>query len=190
VVLGRERTQQSQVIKQSDVVALMALLPEEFPGDSAAANFGYYQPRCSHGSSLSPAMHGMIAARLGDLDMALRFFRQTAAIDLEATSVSNGGGVHIAALGGLWMLGVLGFAGLSLRDDGVAVDPRLPVGWNSLAFRVQWRQRCVAIRINQATQTVEATLEAGGDPMVVAVGGVSHALRPEQKLMVPFAAGS
>jgi trehalose/maltose hydrolase-like predicted phosphorylase len=190
VVLGRERTQQSQVIKQSDVVALMALLPEEFPGDSAAANFGYYQPRCSHGSSLSPAMHGMIAARLGDLDMALRFFRQTAAIDLEATSVSNGGGVHIAALGGLWMLGVLGFAGLSLREDGVAVDPRLPAGWNSLAFRVQWRQRCVAISINQATQTVEATLEAGGDPMVVAVGGVSHALRPEQKLVVPFAAGS
>ena len=29
VVIGRERTQRSQVVKQADVVALMALLPEE-----------------------------------------------------------------------------------------------------------------------------------------------------------------
>ena len=34
VVLGRERTQRSKVIKQADVVALLGLLPEEFPGDS------------------------------------------------------------------------------------------------------------------------------------------------------------
>ncbi len=32
VVLGRERTQTAQVIKQADVVALLALLPEEFRG--------------------------------------------------------------------------------------------------------------------------------------------------------------
>jgi trehalose/maltose hydrolase-like predicted phosphorylase len=30
VVLGRERTQRSKVIKQADVVALLGLLPEEF----------------------------------------------------------------------------------------------------------------------------------------------------------------
>ena len=41
VVLGRERTQRSQVVKQADVVALMALLPEEFPGATAEANFCY-----------------------------------------------------------------------------------------------------------------------------------------------------
>ena len=34
VVLGRERTQRSKVIKQADVIALLGLLPEEFPGDS------------------------------------------------------------------------------------------------------------------------------------------------------------
>jgi len=50
VVLGRERTQQSQVVKQADVVALLALLPDEFPGDSAMRNFDYYAPRCGHGS--------------------------------------------------------------------------------------------------------------------------------------------
>ena len=62
MVLGRERTQQSQVVKQADVVALLGLLPEEFPGAAGAANFDYYEPRCGHGSSLSPAMHGLVAA--------------------------------------------------------------------------------------------------------------------------------
>ncbi len=65
VVLGRERTRRSQVVKQADVVALLALLPEEFAGDTGARNFRYYEPRCSHGSSLSRAMHGLVAARLG-----------------------------------------------------------------------------------------------------------------------------
>ena len=119
VVLGRERTQRSQVVKQADVVALLGLLPEEFAGDTATANFRYYEPRCGHGSSLSPAMHGLVAARLGDTEMALRFFRQTAAIDLADTHVAIDGGVHIAALGGVWMMAVFGFAGLSLRNDGV-----------------------------------------------------------------------
>src|SRR5262249_52726764 len=57
VVIGRERTQRSQVVKQADVVALMALLPEEFPGAMAETNFRHYEPRCAHGSSLSTGMH-------------------------------------------------------------------------------------------------------------------------------------
>jgi trehalose/maltose hydrolase-like predicted phosphorylase len=181
VVLGRPRTQKSQVVKQSDVVALLALLPEEFPSGTAEKNFRYYEPRCSHGSSLSPAMHGLVAARLGDTEMALRFLRQTADIDLADTHVGTGGGVHIAALGGIWMLAAFGFAGFSLRDDGVGIDPHLPAAWHSLAFGVQWRQRSVKIKIDG--QTVEATLEAG-EPMVVAAGGEPHEVRPGDTLRV------
>jgi len=53
---------------------------------------------CGHGSSLSPAMHGMVAARLGRSDLALRYFQRAAAIDLADTSAAIDGGVHIAAL--------------------------------------------------------------------------------------------
>jgi trehalose/maltose hydrolase-like predicted phosphorylase len=170
VVLGRERTQLTQVVKQADVVALLGLLPEEFATGTAAKNFRYYEPRCSHGSSLSPAMHGLVAARLGDTEMALRFFRQTAAIDLADTHATADGGVHIAALGGLWMLAVFGFAGLSFGDDGIAIDPRLPAGWDSLVFRVQWRGRRLRLSIDQVKRTVESTLEEG-EPMTLTIGG-------------------
>ncbi|MGO9945220.1 MAG: glycosyl hydrolase family 65 protein, partial [Rhodoblastus sp.] len=168
VVLGRERTRQSQVIKQADVVALLGLLPDEFGGETAARNFLYYEARCDHGSSLSPAMHGMVAARLGFSEVALCYFRQTAAIDLADAHAAIDGGVHIAALGGIWLMAVFGFAGIFLQNDSVAVDPKLPTNWRSLGFRFQWRGRHVKISIDQTEQRLEATLEAG-EPMTLVV---------------------
>jgi trehalose/maltose hydrolase-like predicted phosphorylase len=139
VVLGRERTQGSQVIKQADIVALLGLLPAEFVGETGAANFRYYEPRCSHGSSLSSAMHAFVAARLGYSETAMRYFRQTAAIDLADTHVAIDGGIHIAALGGVWLTAVFGFAGLSLLDVGVAIAPQLPA-----ALEQPWLRLSVA----------------------------------------------
>jgi trehalose/maltose hydrolase-like predicted phosphorylase len=186
VVLGRERTATTQVVKQADVVALLALLPDAFAGPSGAANFRYYEPRCSHGSSLSSSLHGLAAARLGDGDTALRYFRQTAAIDLADTHVAIGGGVHMAAQGGLWQTAVLGFAGLSLLADGLALAPRLPAGWLSLSFAVQWRGRHLKIRIDQTGPSAEVTLEAGA-PMTMVINGAPHALGRDLPLRV-FAA--
>ena len=100
-LIGRKRTQRSQVIKQADVVALQALLPEEFPGAMAEANFRYYEPRCAHGSSLSAGMHALVAARLGDTDMALRHLHHAAMADLERDP-NSAGGIRIAGLGGVW----------------------------------------------------------------------------------------
>jgi trehalose/maltose hydrolase-like predicted phosphorylase len=175
VVLGRERVQRTQVVKQADVVAPLALLPEEFDGQDGLTNFHYYEPRCDHSSSLSPAMHAMVAARLGETDLALRYFRQAASIDLGDPPSRSAGGVHIAALGGLWQAAVFGFGGLRLLENALAFDPRLPVGWTSLGFRIQWRGRCVKVRIDQAVRTLTATLEEGA-PMKIVVAGEAREL--------------
>ena len=53
VVLGRERTQAAQVIKQADVVALLALLPDLYDRPTQQRNYAYYEARCGHGSTLS-----------------------------------------------------------------------------------------------------------------------------------------
>ena len=183
VVLGRERTQRSKVIKQADVVALLALLPEEFATGAGAENFHFYAPRCGHGSSLSRSMHAISAARLGYSEQALGFFRQTAAIDLADTHVAIAGGVHIAALGGIWLTTVFGFAGLSLRGDALALDPKLPASWRSLAFSVQWRGRSVKVRIENPSLRLEVTLEAG-DQMTLLVCGEPHELRRDRPVLV------
>jgi trehalose/maltose hydrolase-like predicted phosphorylase len=176
VVLGRERIRQSQVIKQADVLMLLALLPEMFSAGAAEANFRYYERRCGHGSSLSRVMHGFVAARLGASEPALRYFREAAAIDLSDSQGAITGGVHIATLGGLWMTAVLGFAGLSLHGEGLAIAPHLPAEWQALAFRVQWRGRRVKIRIEQAACRLEAILESGA-PMPIFVQSERHMLR-------------
>jgi trehalose/maltose hydrolase-like predicted phosphorylase len=187
MILGRDRTQRSQVVKQADVIALMALLPEEFDLPTKVANFRYYEPRCAHGSSLSRAMHAIVAARLGETDLALRYFRETAATDLTDTAGGSAGGVHIAALGGLWQAALFGFAGLSLRADVLALDPRLPPSWRSFGFRAHWRGRVVKVRVDQDSQLLAATLEAG-EPMTLVVSEEPHALRPRDTLRIGFPA--
>jgi trehalose/maltose hydrolase-like predicted phosphorylase len=180
VVIGRERTQRSQVVKQADVVALIALLPEEFPGPMAETNFRYYEPRCARGSSLSAGMHALVAARLGDAKMALNYLREAAATDLDLDP-NSAGGVRIAGLGGLWQAVTLGFAGLDLMGDTLGIEPRLPPQWRSLSFRVCWRGRCVAIRI--ADGTVEATL-AEGEELEMRIAAVKHKLTAGAPLRV------
>jgi trehalose/maltose hydrolase-like predicted phosphorylase len=180
VVIGQERTQRSQVVKQADVVALLALLPDEFPGAAAKANFRHYEPRCAHGSSLSAGIHALVAARLGETETALRFLRQTAAADLELDP-NSAGGIRIAGLGGLWQAIVLGFAGLDLKSDMLGIDPWLPPHWRSLSFRVCWRGRSVAIRI--AGKTVQATL-ADGEGMDIRIAGTRDKLAPGATLEV------
>jgi trehalose/maltose hydrolase-like predicted phosphorylase len=188
VVLGRERTQRSQVIKQADVVALLALLPEEFDQPSKIVNFRYYEPRCDHGSSLSQAMHALVAARLGDTELALSYFRKAASIDLSEDAARSSGGVHIATMGGLWQVAVFGFAGLSFLDDAVALDPRLPAQWDSLGFHVQWRGRRLRVQIEREVNLLSATLE-NGEPLKLIVAGEMHELLCGPPLRVIIQAG-
>ena len=180
VVIGPERTQRSQVVKQADVVALIALLPDEFPGAAAKANFRHYEPRCAHGSSLSAGIHALVAARLGETETALRFLRQAAIADLELDP-NSAGGIRIAGLGGLWQAIILGFAGLDLKSDMLGIDPRLPPHWRSLSFRVCWRGRSVAIRI--AGKTAQATL-VDGEGMEIRIAGTRGKLTPGVTLEV------
>ena len=146
VVLGPDRTRRSQVIKQADVLMLLALLPDEFDRRVLEANFRYYEPRCGHGSSLSPAVHALLAARLGDMHLAERYFHQAAMIDLDDARGDTALGVHMGGLGGLWQAAVFGFGGLSLGEHGLRLEPRLPSGWQSLAFRIRWRGGHFALR--------------------------------------------
>ncbi len=138
VLLGSPRVRASQLVKQADVVLLLQLLGDRFPPEVHEANFRYYEPRTAHGSSLSPPIHALAAARLGDFATADRYLRQTAAIDLLDGNAA--GGIHIGALGGLWQAVVFGYGGLGLGPDGPTLSPRLP-GWlRRLSFPFTWRE--------------------------------------------------
>jgi trehalose/maltose hydrolase-like predicted phosphorylase len=181
VILGRERTQRSKVLKQADVIALGAVLWDRFPSAVHEANFHYYEPRTAHGSSLSPAMHALVGARLGHIDLALRYFHEAAAIDLSNHMGNAAGGVHIASLGGLWQAAVFGMGGISFRDESLIIDPHLPATWDELSFTLQWRGRTVMIGITRQPAEVAVQLQTGA-PMTIAVGsGRIHTIEPTHR---------
>ncbi len=139
-LLGHERILKSQVIKQADVVMLMALLGDEVGSKEVMHNnFDTYYQRTDHGSSLSPAIHAWVAARLGLADIAYEMFERAAAIDLEDRQGNVADGIHAASCGGLWQAVVFGFCGLQLTEAGISIDPKLPKHWRRVSFSVTYR---------------------------------------------------
>jgi kojibiose phosphorylase len=172
VILGHARTQQVQIVKQADVLMLIYLLWERFTPAIRSANFLYYEPRTAHGSSLSPSIHALIAARLGDTATAMRYFHQAAAIDLGNNMGNASAGVHAAALGGLWQAIVFGFAGLAIGHDMIAFDPHLPAAWEALRFSLQFRGQSLCVSMQDAAVEISAE---GSRPLAVRVGGAPAA---------------
>lgn len=140
-ILGHQRSIQTQVIKQADVVMLMALLGEELASKQVLLNnWDTYYPRTDQGSSLSPAIHAWVAARLGLDEVAYEMFDHAAAIDLNDNKGNVRDGIHGAASGGLIQALLFGFCGLHITPEGnLAINPRLPSHWKQISFCVYYR---------------------------------------------------
>ena len=153
-ILGWSRLTRSQIIKQADVIMLLFLLGDEYPREVHEANFRFYEPRTTHDSSLSPSFHALAAARAGDLETARRYFERAANLDLDfAHGVTAAGGVHIAALGGMWHALVFGFGGMYVEDEGPRFEPHVPEDWQTLRFSVLWRG--LQLRVSAAGNVAE-----------------------------------
>ena len=161
VLLGWSRLTRSQIIKQADVIMLLFLLGDEYPREVHQANFRFYEPRTSHDSSLSPSFHALAAARSGDLETAKRYFERAANLDLDfARGVTAAGGVHIAALGGMWHALIFGFGGMFVETEGPRFEPHVPEGWQMLRFSVLWRGS--QLRVAAADHGADVTSESVG----------------------------
>jgi trehalose/maltose hydrolase-like predicted phosphorylase len=169
--IGGERIRQSKISKQADVVALSVLFWDQWPRAVHERNFRYYEPRTAHGSSLSPALHAFVAARLGDGALARRYMRQAGDIDLANKAGNSAGGVHMAALGGLWQAAVFGVAGVRAREDGIALAPQLPEGWTQMGCCVQWRGCRLRLIFAAVPARVEVAVEGSGELTVTIIDG-------------------
>ena len=155
-LLGRERLRGAQVAKQADTLMLHHLVPDELAADSLGPNLLFYEPRTSHGSSLSPGMHASLLARVGRMSEALDWLRVTSRMDLDDLTNSSAAGLHTAAMGSLWQALAFGFAGLRPAGDRLRLDPRLPDEWGSLQIRVVFRGARVRIHVGNPTVTVSS----------------------------------
>jgi trehalose/maltose hydrolase-like predicted phosphorylase len=170
-VLGRDGVQKSQIIKQADVVMLMYLLGDQFDSRQVESNFEYYAPLCGHGSSLSPSIHSIVSSRLGRAEDALRYFRQSAAIDLDDGMGNGAAGIHMAALGGNWQAIVRGFCGVNASEYALGFSPALPPGWENVNFSLFYQGSPVRVSVTPQEVTLDLTEAQQGRNLPIVVSG-------------------
>ena len=169
LLLGRERTAGAQVVKQADVLMLHHLLPDEVAPGSLEPNLRFYEPRTAHGSSLSPAVHAALFARVGQLDRALELLQLSSRIDLDDLTQTTSGGLHLATMGGLWQALVYGLAGIRPMDGTLRLDPRLPASWDRFEIALRFLGSHVSVAMDHHRLRVVAD-----PPVAIALAG-----RPE-----------
>jgi len=136
--ISQEKNYRSKALKQADVLEMLYLFPDMASKEQLAVNYDYYEPITTHDSSLSAAIHGILASRLKRRDVAWNFFEKVMAIDMDLQKRGAEEGVHIANFGGLWQQIVFGFAGVGsgMWNSELKLEPQLPLHWTRLQFNL------------------------------------------------------
>jgi alpha,alpha-trehalose phosphorylase len=173
-----------QVVKQADLVLAMQLCGEAFTAEQKERNFAYYEALTVRDSSLSACTQAVMAAEVGQLDLAFDYLGEAALMDLDDLEHNTRDGVHIAALAGTWLALIGGFAGLRYRAGTFTFAPQLPAGIRRLAFGLAVRARRLSVEI---THPSARYLLTAGEPLEIAHHGTRLTLTSgeAQELAIP-----
>jgi len=162
-----------QVVKQADLVLAMYLRPDAFTAEQKARNFAYYEPLTVRDSSLSACTQAVVAAEVGQLDLAHDYLAEAALMDLRDVEHNTSDGVHMASLAGAWMALVCGFGGMRAGAGSLSFSPHLPGGIAELRFRLRYRGRRLRVTITSGQARYELL---DGDPLPVVHHGTEFEL--------------
>ncbi len=163
-----DRILRSCFIKQADVLQGLYFFQDDFDRQTLRCNFDFYEPRTVHESSLSPCVHAILAARLDDADKAYELYLRTARLDLDDYNREIREGLHVTSMAGSWLAVVEGFGGVCLAADGtLSIDPKLPRAWQSLRFRINYRNALIDCLV-----TPGKLLLTSSEPVQLSVRGV------------------
>ncbi|MGI6149127.1 MAG: glycoside hydrolase family 65 protein [Firmicutes bacterium] len=146
---GWEEINRSQVLKQADVVMLLYLLGDEFTLAEKRVNWDFYEPKTMHDSSLSAAIHSIVANDIDLAEEAYAYFQKAARIDLTNSMGNTHAGLHAASLGGCWQAVVHGFGGVRVKSGELSVTPKLPKAWHSLRFKLAFQGKRLQVSIRR-----------------------------------------
>lgn len=176
-----DRILRSCYIKQSDVLLGLYLYYYKFDTETIRRNFHFYEPMTVHESSLSPHVHAILAARIGETEKAYRLFLHATRLDLDDYNNETDQGLHITSMPGSWLALVRGFANLQIRQNSLNFSPVRPSHWTKYAFKVNFQGRKLGVEV---TGEVRITLLAG-EPLAIQVYDTPYTLTPSQPLCVP-----
>ena len=173
-----------QVLKQADLVMAMFLLGDKFSLADKIRNYNYYEPLTTHDSSLSPCIHSIVSAEIGDLAGAYGYFDRTVRMDLDDINRNAKDGLHMAAMAGSWMSIVNGFGGLRQYEGILCFAPALPDQWENFRFKITARGQLLDIFVDREA-AVYTLLEGTG--LQIKHKGELLTLLPQEPISLPLA---
>lgn len=169
-----DRILRSCFIKQADVLQGIYFFEEDYDLETIRRNYDFYEARTVHESSLSPCVHAIIAAKLGDLDRAYEFYLRTSRLDLDDYNNDTEDGLHITSMAGTWLSVVEGFGGMRVKQNQLHLHPVLPKKWKSYSFKIGFRGSMITVKVNHekvslvSNGTDELTLNVFGEDVKLA----------------------
>jgi len=138
-----------QVIKQADLVLAMHLRSDSFTADEKQRNFAYYEPLTVRDSSLSSCTQAVMAAEVGQLELAYDYLGEAALMDLDDLEHNVRDGLHMGSLAGAWMAVVAGLGGMRHHGAALSFAPRLPARITGLRFRLTFLGRLIEVDVER-----------------------------------------
>ncbi|KGI77035.1 beta-phosphoglucomutase [Oleiagrimonas soli] len=165
-----------QVCKQADVVLALVLAGEQVDRVAKRRNLEYYEAVTVHDSTLSASTFSVLAADVGDVEKAYRYFLDTLRVDLDDSHGNAAHGVHLAAMAGSWQALAWGFGGLRLHADHPVLAPTLPAAWRGYRFGLRWRDAHLRVTVDAdgahytLTEGARLTIEHDGERLELQTG--------------------
>jgi len=163
-----DRIYRTDMIKQPDVLMFLYLYNSSFTEETKRRNYCFYEPRTIHESSLSPAIHSILAAELGLMDEAVNFFGYATRLDLDNYNRNTHEGLHITSIAMAWANIVYGFAGLRSDGELLGFAPRLPGRWKQVSSSITYKGRIIRLTMNTENTVFSLVL---GEPLELNIYG-------------------
>ena len=136
-------------IKQSDVLLGLYMYYFNFDKETVRRNFDFYETMTVHESSLSPHIHSILAARIGEVEKAYQLFLHATRLDLDDYNNETHQGLHITSMPGSWLAIVRGFAGMQILEGILSFFPVIPKKWNSYSFQINYQGRTLHMHVGK-----------------------------------------
>jgi maltose phosphorylase len=144
-----DRILRSPYIKQADTLQGFYMFENDFTTEELERHFDFYEPFTVHESSLSSCVHSIQAAKLNRTEQAYEFYLRTSRLDLDDYNHEVEEGLHVTSMAGTWMSIVEGFGGMRVLNNTLSFSPKIPKGWKSYSFKVNFRNQVITVHVTQ-----------------------------------------
>jgi trehalose/maltose hydrolase-like predicted phosphorylase len=179
--------------KQADTLMLFFLFPEEelrriferlgyeYAPDMAQKNISYYEPRTTHGSTLSFVVH---AAILADLDPESSWEMFMTALKSDVGDVQGGTtqeGIHMGVMAGTLDLIQRGYVGAEIQNGTLYFSPKPNDRLDGLSFPVRFCQTPVEVTLKESRLAVATQTDGFNRSIKVGVGDEVREIRDGER---------